>query len=55
MLKSFIFSQVPVEWGFCAVERLHGMQQYIDITDDVTGLPSNLATKELPMYGKLNR
>lgn len=44
-----------MEWGFEAVEKLHGMDQYIDITDDVTGLPSRLAAKEIPMYGKLNR
>jgi hypothetical protein len=55
VLKSFIFCQVPVEWGFGAVEKLHGMDQYIDITDDVTGLPSHLAAKEIPMYGTLSR
>jgi hypothetical protein len=51
VLKSFIFSQVPAEWGFGAAEKLHDMQQMIDITDDVTGLPTDLATKEIPMYG----
>jgi hypothetical protein len=28
------------------------MQQIIDITDDITGTPSNLARKEIPMYGE---
>jgi hypothetical protein len=31
---------------------LHGMQQIIDITDDVTGTPTDLARKEIPMYGE---
>ena len=52
VLKSFIFSNVPAEWSFGALEMLSGMPQIIDITDDVTGHPSELAKKEIPMYGE---
>jgi hypothetical protein len=52
VIKSFIFSNVPGEWSFGALEMLHGMQQIIDITDDTTGTPTSTARKEIPMYGK---
>ena len=52
VFKSFIFSNVPDEWSFGAKEMLQGMQQIIDITDDITGKPSDLARKEIPMYGE---
>lgn len=54
-MKSFIFSQVPSEWDFSTDEKLHGMLQIIDITEDNTGEPHKLARNELPMYGKCCR
>jgi hypothetical protein len=49
-LKSFIFGHVPSEWCFGVEERLHGHEQFIDITDDHTGEPHQLARSAIPMY-----
>jgi hypothetical protein len=49
-LKSFIFSQEPSEWGFGVSEAFCESDQIIDITDDLTGKPSELAEQNIPMY-----
>lgn len=51
-LKSFLFCQIPSEWGFGVAELLHGIPQMIDITDDLTGQISHQAKQEIPTYGK---
>jgi hypothetical protein len=49
-VKSFIFCNEPNEWPFDVEEKLFGEQQIIDITDDATGSPHELARKNIPMY-----
>jgi hypothetical protein len=49
-VKSFIFGNAPNEWPFDVEEKLFGEQQIIDITDDATGSPHELARKNIAMY-----
>ena len=50
-IKSFIFSSGPEEWAFGVSENLFGQHdQVVDITNDATGRPHDLATKMIPMY-----
>jgi hypothetical protein len=49
-VKSFIFGNVPNEWPFEVEEKLFGEKQIIDITDDATGSPHELARKNVAMY-----
>jgi hypothetical protein len=49
-VKSFIFGNAPNEWPFDVEEKLFGEQQIIDITDDETGSPHELARKNIAMY-----
>ena len=49
-LKSFIFSSEPYQWCFGVSElRVDGLQ-IIDITDDTTGSPHDIAKRNIPMY-----
>ena len=49
-VKSFIFSHEPNEWAFGVPESLRGEKQTIDITDDFTGEPSEIAKSNILMY-----
>ena len=48
--KSFIFGFEPAMWGFGVQENIWGREQTVDITDDVTGEPHDMAQRNLPMY-----
>jgi hypothetical protein len=50
LIKNFIFSTEPAEYGFAVTEKLDQSLQLVDITDDITGKPHKLATVEIPMY-----
>lgn len=50
-IKSFIFQQNPNEWGFAVEDIVHGQELTVDITDDRNGLPSDIASFYIPMYG----
>jgi hypothetical protein len=52
-LKASFFSQIPNEWGFDVGEKLHGRTQNVDITDELTGEPHQLARSNIPMHGTL--
>ena len=41
---------VLLEWAFAVEEKIHGELQIIDITDDVTGSPHELAKRNVAMY-----
>jgi hypothetical protein len=49
-VKSFIFGNAPNEWPFDVEEKLFGERQIIDITDDETGSPHEIARKNIAMY-----
>eukprot|EP00980_Cylindrotheca_fusiformis_P020053 scaffold7139_cov115-Cylindrotheca_fusiformis.AAC.3 len=49
-VKAFVFSTIPNEWAFGVNEKLHGREQVIDITDDMTGDPHTYACGNIPMY-----
>ena len=49
-MKSFIFSHEPSEWAFGVPEELSGEPQLIDICDDFTGEPSEIARQNMPMH-----
>ena len=49
-MKSFLFGNVPNEWGFDTPEPLNDQPQMLDITDDLTGEPHEIACKNIPMY-----
>ena len=48
--KSFVFGFEPSMWGFGVQENIWGREQTVDITDDVTGEPHEIAQRNLPMY-----
>ena len=51
-VKSFILGYEPSEWCFGVDEKLFDRQdQIIDITDDLTGKPHELAQENIPMHG----
>jgi hypothetical protein len=49
-VKSFIFSHEPSEWAFGVPDKISGQNQVIDITDDITGEPTEIAKQNIPMY-----
>jgi hypothetical protein len=49
-VKSFLFNFEPNEWSFGVSEKLCGQSQIIDITDDLTGEPHEIAKQNIPMY-----
>ena len=49
-IKSFIFDHHPQEWSFGVEEKIHGVPQILDITDDYTGEPHSNARSQVPMY-----
>ena len=48
--KAFIFSFEPSEWCFGVEESLDGNARIIDVTDDLTGEPHEIAKQNIPMY-----
>eukprot|EP00978_Attheya_sp_CCMP212_P016092 scaffold41913_cov54-Attheya_sp.AAC.5 len=49
-MKNFIFSLEPSSWGFSVEETIHDHEQTVDITDDGTGEPHEIARQNIPMY-----
>jgi hypothetical protein len=40
----------PSSWGFSVEETIHDHEQTVDITDDGTGEPHEIARQNIPMY-----
>ena len=49
-IKNFLFCNEPSEWGFEVREHLRGKNQTTDITDDLTGMPHDIAKINIAMY-----
>lgn len=49
-VKNFIFQNEPSAWGYRVDEKIGFDPQIIEITDDSTGEPTQVARENIPMY-----
>ena len=49
-VKDFIFGHEPCSWNFAVDAQLDGANQIVDITDDSTGEPHDIAKSNICMY-----
>lgn len=49
-IKAFLFQNQPNRYTMGTEQSLDGEEQIIDVSDDVTGLPHDIAKANIPMY-----